>query len=56
MLFVRREVLAPSSRPLPLPEGAVEATPAPAAELPTLPNPFLYGAEAGRASAGNATH
>jgi hypothetical protein len=43
MLFVRREVLAPGSKPLPLPEGA-EAPPASRPEeLKTLPNPFAIG-------------
>lgn len=45
MLFVRREILAPGAKPLPLPEGAVEAKPADPAELATLPNPFLTGIE-----------
>jgi hypothetical protein len=43
MLFLRREVLAPGSRPLPLPEGAEMAKPCAADELPTLPNPFAVG-------------
>ncbi|HEY7427301.1 MAG TPA: hypothetical protein VH682_23910 [Gemmataceae bacterium] len=43
MLFVRREVLAPGAKPLPLPEGA-EAPPASRPEeLKTLPNPFTIG-------------
>ena len=45
MMFVRREVIAPSSSPLPLPVGAVEAKVAPGAELMSLPNPFLVGTE-----------
>jgi hypothetical protein len=48
MLFLRREVLPPEGKPLPLPDGAVAATPAKPEELPTLPNPFLYGADVGR--------
>jgi hypothetical protein len=43
MLFLRREVLAPGSKPLPLPEGAEEAHPSTAEELATLPNPFTIG-------------
>jgi len=45
MLFMRREIIAPGATPLPLPDGAVEAKPATAEELPTLPNPFLVGTE-----------
>jgi len=48
MMFVRREVLSPAAKPLPLPVGAVEAQPAAPDELVTLPNPFLFGAEAGQ--------
>jgi len=36
-------VLAPGSKPLPLPEGAVEPKIGPGDELKTLPNPFLMG-------------
>lgn len=43
MLLLRREVLAPGSRPLPLPEGAEAPKPVPAEELRTLPNPFTVG-------------
>lgn len=43
MLFVRREVLAPGAKPLPLPEDAVEAKVGPDEELKTLPNPFATG-------------
>ena len=43
MLFVRREVVAPGAKALPLPEGAVAPTPAKAEELKTLPNPFTIG-------------
>jgi hypothetical protein len=46
MMFLRREVVAPGSAPLPLPAGAVEARVGPAEELCTLPNPFLVGTEA----------
>ncbi len=46
MMFVRREIIAPAAKALPLPEGAVEAKPVTSAdELPTLPNPFLIGSE-----------
>ena len=45
MLFVRREVISATSSPLPLPTSAVEAKPANADELQTLPNPFLIGGE-----------
>ncbi len=45
MLFLRREVFAPGEKPLALPEGAVPAKPAPAAELQALPKPMLLGAE-----------
>lgn len=45
MLFVRREVISPTSAPLPLPAGAVEASVGPDAELASLPNPFLVGTE-----------
>lgn len=43
MLFLRREVLAPGQKPMPLPEGAVEPKTGPDDELKTLPNPFLMG-------------
>ena len=42
MLFLRREVLAPGSAPLPLPEGAQKPD-ALTGELRTLPNPFAIG-------------
>jgi hypothetical protein len=45
MMFLRREVLAPSSAPLPLPDGAVEGKVGPKDELMTLPNPLLIGTE-----------
>ncbi len=45
MLFVRREVLSPTSSPLPLPSGAVAAVVHPNEELASLPNPFLIGTE-----------
>jgi hypothetical protein len=50
MLFVRREVLAPSSSPLPLPAGAVEASPDPNGELLPLHNPFLIGTRNAKAA------
>lgn len=43
MVFVRREVIAPASSPMPLPDGAVEAKVGPDDELASLPNPFLVG-------------
>ena len=43
MLFVRREVLAPGAKPLPLPEGAEAPKPVAAKDLKTLPNPFTVG-------------
>lgn len=43
MLFVRREVLAPNQKPLPLPEGSQEPRLGPQDELKTLPNPLLVG-------------
>lgn len=45
MLFVRREVLAPGQKPLPLPPGARTAQSASPDELPTLPHPFLVGTQ-----------
>ena len=45
MLFVRREVIAAGSKPLPLPEKAQEPKMGPNDELKTLPNPFLMGAQ-----------
>lgn len=45
MLFMRREVLAPSASPLSLPDGAVVATVGEDQELLSLPNPFLVGTE-----------
>src|SRR5690606_24488542 len=45
MLFLCREIVAPGAAPSALPVGAVEAKPATADELPTLPNPFLVGTE-----------
>lgn len=43
MLFLRREVLAPGSKPLPLPEGAETPSPSQPEDLQTLPNPFTVG-------------
>ena len=45
MMFLRREVLAPSSALLPLPQGAVAAKVEPGDELMSLPSPFLIGTE-----------
>ena len=47
MLFIRREIIAPSSLPSPIPIGAVEARPGQPDELIELPNPFLTGAGGG---------
>jgi hypothetical protein len=43
MLFLRREILSPGAKPLPLPEGAEPPPPSKAEELKTLPNPFAVG-------------
>ena len=43
MLFLRREVIAAGSKPMPLPAGAVAAKMGPSDVLKTLPNPFLVG-------------
>jgi hypothetical protein len=45
MMLLRREVIAPGSRPQPLPAGAVQAKVGPGDELVALPNPFLVGTE-----------
>ncbi len=45
MMFLRREVLTASAKPLPMPTGAVEAKVGPDEELASLPNPFLVGTE-----------
>lgn len=45
MLFVRREVLAPSQQPLPLPDKAQPPRTNPDDELKTLPNPLLTGTQ-----------
>jgi len=45
MVLLRREVVAPSATPSPLPGGAVEAKPADVDDLMELPNPFLVGTE-----------
>ena len=45
MLFVRREVVRPNGKPLPLPEGAQAPKPVAGDELMTLPNPFLIGTQ-----------
>jgi hypothetical protein len=46
MLFVRREVVAPGQKPLPLPENAQSPPSGPMYELKTLPNPLLVGTQA----------
>lgn len=43
MMFLRREVVGPSSTPAALPDGAVEGKKASADELVALPDPFLIG-------------
>jgi hypothetical protein len=43
MLFVRRELLAPSTAPQSLPDGATAAKPAKPEDLKSLPNPFTVG-------------
>jgi len=43
MLFLRREVLAPGSKPAPLPKGAAAARVGAGEALKTLPNPFAMG-------------
>ena len=45
MLFLRREVLAPDAKPLPLPGNAQPPKLGPGDELKTLPNPFLIGSQ-----------
>jgi hypothetical protein len=45
MFFLRREILTPAGKPLPLPENAQAYKPASADELKTLPNPFLVGTQ-----------
>ncbi|MFI5379389.1 MAG: hypothetical protein ACHRHE_08830 [Tepidisphaerales bacterium] len=45
MLFVRREVIAPAAKPLPLPANAQEPKSGANDELKTLPNPFLIGSQ-----------
>ena len=43
MLYLAREVIGPGSKPMPLPDGAVEPKMGPDDELKTLPNPFRIG-------------
>lgn len=43
MLYIQREVISPASKPLALPEGAVEPKMGAGDELKTLPNPYLIG-------------
>jgi hypothetical protein len=45
MLFVRREVVSPGGKPLPLPAGAAAPKMGPGDELKTLPNPYLIGTQ-----------
>ena len=48
MLFMRREVVGPKAKPLPLPEGALAAGIGPDEQLKTLPNPFLMASPSRR--------
>jgi hypothetical protein len=43
MLFLRREIIAPGGKLLPLPAGAVTPAVRPGESLKSLPNPFLVG-------------
>jgi hypothetical protein len=43
MLFLRREIVAPGGKPLPLPENAAAPQVGPNDELKTLPSPFTVG-------------
>lgn len=45
MIFLRREVLAPGAKPMPLPDNARPPQMGPDDELKTLPNPFLMGTQ-----------
>jgi len=45
MHFIRREVLSPGQKPMPLPQGAVEPTVGKNEELKTLPYPFHMGTD-----------
>ena len=45
MVFVRREVVAPNQKPLPLPADASPPQLSPGDELKTLPNPLLAGTQ-----------
>ncbi len=46
MLFLRREVVSPGAKPLPLPDHAQQPlAPGPDDELVSLPNPFLIGSQ-----------
>jgi hypothetical protein len=48
MIFVRREVVAPGAKPLPLPDKAEAPKAGPEDELKTLPDPFLMGTRTGK--------
>jgi hypothetical protein len=52
MIFVRREILSPGAKPLPLPENAQAPKMGPDDELKTLPDPFLIGARPAPSSGG----
>ena len=43
MLFIRREILGPGAKPLPVPENAEPPMTGPGWELKTLPSPFRVG-------------
>ena len=45
MLFVRREVVGPNQKPLPLPKNSSPPRTSPGDELKTLPNPLLAGTQ-----------
>ncbi len=45
MNFIRREIIAANSKPLPLPENAQAPAVGPNDELKTLPNPFMVGTQ-----------
>lgn len=45
MLFVRREVIGPQQKPLPLPDNSVPPRRSPGDGLATLPNPLLVGTQ-----------
>ena len=48
MIFIRREVVSPAAKPLPLPDNAQQPKVGPDDELKTLPDPFLIGTRTGK--------